>query len=158
MGTLWELRQGSSYQASRSLVHTRRAMPFPAAIVRTLLIAPQFPQRLDGARPEASGVARPTLAPSLFSRPSTPAKLVTPHFTKTFPCRCTHVPQAISGASRRSPRRAKQHLISLEQTGWTIAAGTAMAWVIIDIVIFVHHHPVVDLSSFRKPLPTPQKG
>lgn len=33
-----------------------------------LLIAPQFPQRLDGVRPEASGVARPTLAPSMLFR------------------------------------------------------------------------------------------
>lgn len=61
-------------------------------------------------------------------------------------------------ARHGAPLGAHRYMPSpLSCTGWEIAAVTAMAWPTMDIVIFLHDDPVVDLSSSRKPLPTPQK-
>ena len=67
-----------------------------------LLITPQFPQRLDGARPEASGVARPTWTLPMFFQASTLAKLTTLHFPKTFfaEVQVFHVPELCLGMCR----------------------------------------------------------
>lgn len=124
-----------------------------------LLIAPQFPQRLDGARPEASGVARPILALSTSFQASTPAKLRLSTCPSPFlrvlaevhKYRCT-------SKSWRCPRHAWLRPVSLQHTGSKIAAVMASAGHTRNIVIFSRQIPVVDLSSSHKPLPTPQKS
>lgn len=113
---LWELRQGRRYQATRSLAPRASSVAFsyedgqhcPAD--RTTV-----PQRFNGARPEASGVARPILAPSSSFQASTPAKLTTLHLPKPFsasPCRCTQVPMYLQVMALRSARTAASRLPS----------------------------------------------